>query len=45
MGIFLHDLRKPFNDLAVNWQAIGWSIPILGLLIFAGSFCLFSESD
>ena len=45
MGIFLHDLRNPFNDLAVNWQSIGWSIPILGLLIFAGSFCLFSESD
>ena len=45
MGIFIHDLRIPLNGYAVHWQAIGWSIPILGLMIFLGSFCLFSESD
>merc|ERR1712048_1490033 len=45
MGILVDDIRVPYGGYGAGWQAVGWAIPILGLLMFVGSFCLFSEPD
>lgn len=45
MGILIDDIRKPYEGYGAGWQAVGWTIPILGFLMFVGSFVLFSEPD
>merc|ERR1712146_490821 len=42
MSIFKTDLAKPYGNYAGYWQAIGWAIPIIGVLIFVISFFAFS---
>ena len=40
IGILLDDIKAPYGGYAVGWQVIGWAIPILGFVLFAGSFCV-----
>lgn len=42
MSIFKADLEKPYGKYAGYWQAIGWAIPIIGLLVFFISIFAFS---
>lgn len=42
MSIFKTDLEKPYGGYAAYWQAIGWAIPIIGILIFIISIFAFS---
>lgn len=42
MGILIDDIKKPYGKYSTGWQVIGWAIPILGFVMFVGSFCLCS---
>lgn len=42
ISILKSDLAKPYGNYAAYWQAIGWAIPIVGILIFIISIFSFS---
>lgn len=42
MSIFKADLATPYEGYAGYWQAIGWAIPIIGILVFIISIFAFS---
>ena len=45
MSIFKADLAKPYGKYAGYWQAVGWAIPIIGLLIFVISIWAFGNGE
>lgn len=45
ISIFKTDLAKPYGNYAGYWQAIGWAIPIIGILIFIISIWAFGDSE
>jgi len=34
IGVLKTDLANPYSNYATHWQAVGWAIPIIGVLIF-----------
>jgi hypothetical protein len=42
MSIFKTDLAEPYGAYAGYWQAIGWAIPIIGILVFIISIFAFT---
>lgn len=40
IGILKDDIKSPYSNYSAGWQAIGWAIPIIGFVLFFGSFCL-----
>lgn len=42
MSIFKTDLATPYGAYAGYWQAIGWAIPIIGILVFIISIFAFT---
>lgn len=45
VGILRDDLAKPYGDYDLQWQVIGWAIPIIGLLLFIASIFICTDEQ
>lgn len=45
IGILKDDINKPYGKYSIGWQAVGWAIPIVGFMFFAGSFCICNSTE
>jgi len=45
LGILKNDIAKPYGDYSAGWQAIGWCIPALGVVLYLITFLPYFQSS